>query len=1730
MNSLKITPLQCLSTQNNSPKYQGPTSVAMEPKTIVDEIIQTSQLSRTNITSSFHAVYLLQAQNKIFLPVSDDELNEALRTQYVLYPARLCRLTRHYREYRCLYPLSPQSGKEKLFRRQQYQRSTKSKKKEKAKIIEKTKGKTWSPDIKRLHAKNAKRPYEPHAGLDDTLKNLRAQAEMMGKNLPADVWSKVEGAVLLASALFECQSQTQAASIFLLYLKTHYSEALTLTAYEYFQELFSEEESLEMEPHGAKEKPDWLNLLRDSMMNWRLVTSNPIFKKISYLISICITLGLCEASSFAWDVGKVRLFCIPALERHYGAFDMVDAAIETVLYFVEAGYACFSTNSLTPLLFSDIQAQEFEEEFRFLVQNLEHVKTGNLQKIVKIDENEYDSRLAKVMQEATAFHASAKGTWEKKVFFDRLAQLGKIRTTFDSIRVQGGLRVAPFTMNIFGKSGVGKSSVGSICMVMCLKANGFCAEDEFMATLNESDKYMSNYRSFINGIFLDDVGNTKPDFVEKSPTNKIIEICNNVRQYANMAEADLKGKVSIEPRVVVITTNVKNLCAHTYSNEPVSIARRAHLTLTVKVKPQFCSRGMAGSVGQQLDSAKVAAYYTNEDGLIDIPIVPDLWDLTVERVVPVPSDIDDEADRINYETCIFEDQELEDVDIHTFIRFMISQSRKYFVQQKMLVDQSNNLSEKIPMCSECNTPTDYCTCLPCDDDSESEDEELEPHGSVVGYMAGVALGNATNKVTQHLQNIWNREGTIIERETTKVLCKVADNFEKNFWYKWTNFVPRSWLTSGYGKQCVEYAMRDHILTRVKRDAFATLGLAGLCFAAAAKSNFWPLPVFLGMHVLYAGAVIVRTTKERVHREVLARSDAMPLVFKKVRDTRAKHVFAALGAVATLYTLLKVWQGFRSSVRNVQGNLSPTCAADIAERDAEENPWANLVVSDIPTTEQQRTCTAKQLTDKIHKNQVFLRIAQGTQNRICGGVFLKSGLLLMPRHMWYKDAKKTNAIEKELSVRITRSAHANTGSFFSAYFSEAYSYHIPDTDFVLVWVPNSGSYADITKYLPVDGVKSGICSMVFRNKDGQRVDANAHINVGMTGHSQCHFLGATYHLSIPTFKGLCMATFVTRSLAKVIAGFHLGGREGSTEGALGTVNQQQIQDAITSLGQRDGIVLPHSEGTMSTEAYGIQFVTSPEVSKKCPTRFLEEGTNMKVFGSALGNVTPHSSVVPTTISQHVADVCGIPQQWGPPKFRPTWKPWQESLKYSSKPSMGIEGELLSWAVKDYKKPLLEMVEKNEWIFKDIRKLTRMETVCGRDGCRFIDKMPPNTSVGYPLSGPKSDFLILLDPEQHPEHQSPAELDPMFWTEFESMKEKWIAGERAYPVFKGCLKDEPTKLTKDKVRVFQAAPIALQLAVRMYFLPIARFLSMQPILSECACGINAQGPEWNTLAEHLRKFGDDRIFAGDYSKYDLRMPAQIVFAAFSILIDIAKISGNYSEEDLCVMRGIATDIAYPCMAFNGTLLQLIGSNPSGQNLTVYINSVGNSLLNRCGFFSCMRTDFWYGKRIESGSITFRDAVALTTYGDDVKGSVKKGFDKYNHISFADFLAERDMKFTMPDKESEPTAYMKDSEADFLKRKNIWNNDVKMYFGALEEDSIFKSLHAVNKSKAITREEQSVANIDGAMREWFAHGRDVYEKRREQMREVASRAGLVCPETTVPYEERMTAWKVKYLSQEE
>jgi hypothetical protein len=1578
------------------------------------------------------------------------------------------------------------------------------------------KDKTWKRTNKH---KKPKEKFTPQIGSSAIVAGLANFANIQGIKIDDLTLSRVENFGALFMAAKDCTTVSGFLSTVFLYLKTHYNKSVSNTVANYLSELLNaefSEQTGEFWVVADKERPKWLLLLKDLQQNWSLVVRNEGFKKISHIMSLCLALGLCDAANLDFKIGGMKMFSINAFSKHASAVDLIDATFETISYFAEGGYTCFVRGSLKPLLYGNMENEEFEEAYARCFRCSEYAKCGNLEKYEKISENDYEALLSQCIEKANILVSTCKGLVEKNILRRKIDILRHWQASFRQTRVQGGLREAPYSIGIFGGTSIGKSSIANILMVTTLKRNGYDASDDRIVTLNEADKFMSNFRSYTNGVLIDDIGNTKADFVERAPTALMIQLVNNVRMYANMAEADMKGKVSVEPKVVIATKNVKDTCATVYSNEPASITRRDRITLTCKVRPEYAVHGM-------LNEDKVRAAFPN-----GTKMVPDLWLITVERSHPVTNPVKGRAATVGWETVEHEGKLLEDISLPELIRWVGQDSEKFFASQRELVAKSNNLDQKLILCPECRFPTpDVCIC-PRDEhtylhrmdsncvtgycarcDAHHREEVNETLDNQLGELIVAAVLPRYRRMYRWWKpfiSYWTCE---IEKKTVDQLLKRLDWLETSCWSCWTNWVPQDWIEKDWMKNIVWLTREKDLRERIRRSYLNHLVLIIVClYLTVFCSTYYVVTLAFPLSGITG---IVQFEKKRMYAEVAADNDAMPRVFKMYRDRHVKWITGACMAVATLYAVAQIYKAFKITPVP-QGNIAPSTMREIVERDAEVNPWSGVIVSEMPCSEKSKTTTPDRLEQMVKNNlchMVFSLDDNGvTRNFECDAFFPKSNVAIVPQHMWKAD---------DIKAKFTRHDAKLIGGNFESFLYRKHSIDIPDTDLSVVWVPNGGDWKDLSDYLPQQRFGNVPARLVYKQRDGTCIGSKLLMEVGDVQTLAAGFFGARYNLSFRTFEGLCISPLITETKGPLIGGFHLGGKNGDYRGCSGLLLKHEFDKAFAALRERSGVVLSKSSGTIPKELYDIQFFENSDVHPRSPINFLPEGTNCKYYGQVKGRASYHSSVEPTIISSYVESVCGVPQKWGGPKFR-TGYPWQASLQYSTRPSCGIEGSLLELAADDYFKGFLHALDGIPNLKLGVRPLTEMEVICGIDGKRFIDKMKSNTSIGFPLSGPKSNYITILPSTDHPTHQCPAILEQRFWDHAYEMENLYLNGERAYPIFKACLKDEPTELTKDKVRVFQGAPIALQLLVRKYYLPIARILSMLPLDSECAVGVNAQGPEWDQLAKHVKRFGEDRILAGDYSKYDLRMPAQVMFVGFRIMMDIAKECG-YSERDLIIMEGIATDICYPLMAYNGDLIQHYGSNPSGQNLTVYVNSVVNALLFRCAYYHITKD------RINVPE--FRSVCSLITYGDDAKSSVHEDFPEFNHIAVARFLEERDMKFTMPDKESDPTPYMTDTEADLLKRANVYSEDTGMIMGALAEDSNFKSLHAVLKSKALTREQQSMQNIDGCLREWFLHGRDVYETRRQQMKEIAELAGIAhgCTVIHESYDDRLAQWKEKY-----
>jgi hypothetical protein len=1202
---------------------------------------------------------------------------------------------------------------------------------------------------------------------------------------------------------------------------------------------------------------------------------------------------------------------------------------------------------------------------------------------------------------------------------------------------------------------------------------------------------MSTYRSYITGIKMDDYGNTKMDFWEKSPSDWIIKICNNIREYAVMADIANKGKITIEPGCLTITTNVEDMHASKCSYNSMSILRRAHTHVELKVRPEFLTDNL-------LDSSKVLQKFGSLDQ------VNDIWLVTIKKPL---GNTDNSQKFANFDII------KEDISIYEYMSYLVEKVKIHSASQISIVDSFKEPSDIVHFCEKCSKCAHDCVC------------ELDPQfGDRIAKVITDKISSA--KLDFGLKKLSFE--TKVEDLAVDYMLKACNEFWKSPYAYWTSWMPESIMSHPYAKAFVLWTGASFLAEDVRQARRMMLAqfVLGCVFWMSISSTLFLMYLVIGGFYTMTLLSNLEVARQNAYMEEICRRRGS--LHKAFISAREKHVHYACGAFAgltVLYGVVQVIKALKDSI-NVQGMLAPKCVDDIRNRDREVNPW-NKEANVLPKIHKTFSGDAAGV-NAMQKVIAQIEIGDNFSNAL----MLRTHVVMFPLHLLPKETIEATILYGGRKIRFI--------------LNPEMVYRLPNKDAVVAYVPNSGPFKDITGFFMESPCKVPMtCKMVGTKADKslftadlfwQYVDA---IHNGFTT-----FAGSHYALSgVTTFNGMCMSPIITQNGKCVIVGVHIGGVADTPRGCGMSITKPEIDMAISKLHTMSATFLPGPQASeIEDVVYDKKIAVNSEVHRKCPTNFITGDCDLEVYGSITGRSTYHSDVVETPISSLVEEVCGVPNQWGAPKFTDpevradgkvdsgVWKPWFASLEVCSKPSIGFDPKEVDEAMEDYLAELYECFDNQAELWKkDMRPLTDIEIVSGVDGKRFIDAMPAGTSMGYPLNGPKRNHLEDLEPTD--EHACPRTFTKEIWDEVDRLYALADKGCSLNQIFGASLKDEPTKVTKDKVRVFQAAPVALQIMVRKYFLPIGRFISMNPLVSECAVGINSFGPEWNELSEHMAKFGDDRIIAGDYSKYDLRMPAQLTLAAFAIMIKLAIKSGNYTNQDIARMFVIAHEVCTPLIAYNGTLMRFLGTNPSGQNMTVYINSVDNSLLHRLSFRSAYSKEELkeIGAKLKLGRpARFRDLVALATYGDDAKGSVRPGYDKFNHVSMANYMAANDMKFTMPDKESDPVPFMNRYDAEFLKRTDRFDEELGVYVGMLCESSIFKSLHSILKSKVVSPRDVSAMNIEGALREWFFHGKEKFEMRRAQMQQVAERAGLFVRDLDKDYATRVEEWKDKYVPQ--
>jgi hypothetical protein len=1552
--------------------------------------------------------------------------------------------------------------------------------------------------------------------IDSAVKVLKDIAAYGKLPISDELIAEVEALVALFFTLSGCEDLPAAFGAIFLYIRSWFDSSVTKQITDYINELFANEPQGPDTPNDgevemryvdqAELQPEWLKLVRSVRENWSAVKGNKLFDHFSKLLGLIVCTGLCKASSLTFSVKEYKMFEPDLKLVHGDATDIADAAFGTVTFFVENMYMCYQEKSLAPLLISDRSASEIDEEFSNIVLYWSLVKNGNLYKVAKVSEKEFDRRLEALATRMKNMLGAKSGTFEKKLIQDKFMRLLQIKNDYITLKVSTGVRKAPYCLEFVGESSQGKTT---ICDQLCDALLASCdlpLDKEYRCTLNADDEFWANWTSAKLILNLDDAANIKAGFIGKPHTQIIDEVANNSPYVAKMAELDQKGKVFVEPEIMTVTTNVKHLDAGTYSNCPYSIQRRMHSVITVKAKPEF--QFELDGQPQGLDSAKVRAHY---EKLGIEPVFDDIWTVTVEKAVK-PAELTDVA---KYEVVTWKGQPLEDVPIKTLIQYSIEQFHLHRVNQDDIVKRMKDRAGKVVRCpaSGCCQIEGYCD----EHDGKQYDEdgkeffpaeEVGPHMGrepEYGDKLVTAITDSTSDITTRLKKDLFGYGETFEAAASTAMLAAAKAFAQNWDWMW--IIPTPWLKSGLFQNVVMFGYRGKLRSRVLRSMTFNL-LQGIFFMYVVYAFLWGWLRVLMICVIITTTYlrqtgIVEKVKDEFRQELIDRN-VVAASLKEFRDKHGGKLVKASAIIAALYTIAKVYRKFKED--KAQGSLVPKTEAEIAKRDAESNPYTEVVHRPLPPSRQSTTTSAEQFEKLVEKNLLYGTILKNGERYLANSLFVRSNLCIIPQHYFENDM---------LEIDFRFAQPDASGGKFVARLDRANSYFVPETDLALCYCANGGSFKDLRCYFPNGKMPAAPFHLKFRQKSGEMVTATGTTVPGMADNRVRTFEGGAYkNLSIETFEGLCGAPILGMGSVRSILGFHLGGRAGTPQGCYGALTQQQIQDGMSDLSGREGVLFTGAAEVFEPQVMGVKVITGTQLHEKHPLNFLPDDSQLKYHGNCGSLTNPRSRVTVSPTSEHVLDVCGVPNTGMPPKMRPRWWGAQKCLSNMAVPAHPYPAGLLELAIKDYKEPLIPIFSGRLW--RNARPLTEQENLCGIPGKRFMDGMKLGTAPGYPLTGIKADYIEELDPTD--EEPVRRRLKPEIRSEVDRCETCYKNGERANCISKCCEKDEI--VTKEKCRMYFANPMALTFLVRKYFLPLLRILQFNPLVGECAVGINAHGEEWEQLHQHVHTFGSDRIFGGDYGKYDQKLPSQLIIAAIRILIDFARCC-DYSEEDLRVMEAMAGDIVFAYVQVHGELISLTeGTHISGNSLTVFINSICGSLNLRCYYYANNPP-----KDLESKT-PFREVVKLMCYGDDNIASVSKKLNNFTIRGASEFLAKYGQVYTMPDKESELADFLEDGEFEFLKRKSVYHEALGIHVGALIEPSIFKSLHNIVK-KDLMLEQVAAINLDGAAREWFNHGPEVYEKRRVQMKEVGTRAGILhmTNDLDLTYEDRVEAWKEKY-----
>lgn len=1330
-----------------------------------------------------------------------------------------------------------------------------------------------------------------------------------------------------------------------------------------------------------------------------------------------------------------RMSFSEASKRYYAeqyklGFGFVYSILDGVSFVLEKVYTAYVTRDLGALWHTEAIYEKFADTY-------EQIKVDALglcnPDAFDLNYHEFISRVDECLADGRRI-VQFVAKRDKPRVQSLLYELEKIRSTELIQRAAARGRRMPFGVLLHGPSGVLKTTLEDILGTHYGRVRELPLGHDYRYTIVPTAEFMSGFTSKMWWMKIDDAAAIKPGVIgDLDPSIRdMLQLFNNAGWCPPQAELELKGKTPCYAEFASLTTNTKTLNANYYFNNDIAIRRRCIFHIDVQVKPEYRIPGASRADTSKIPATPEGAY-------------PNIWELEVQEVYERKEHGESHAD---LRTIAKFD------DIYDFLRFYTERIKRHAYEQDMQRETAAIIKNAVT-CDRCYIPKIACQC------PEIEEQSLE----LVEVGAFTAIFIATMLMNMYLQRgFYHRLGNVAAE---RMLCLATELNAK---------ADVAILNAQHGAVASAAAVRREIVGGIPE--MVSVGRQAL---SDALSDATAAP-----ESVRAVLDAVHTASDRVSSGVYKTGECLKKqlleTLQRAREFHfgpIKQITACIAAGAGMYLLYK----HMADQSKPQGATKPESYGQPPPTtdDGEENVWHD---SSYKVATLDRGCPPPMsqwdaITTRVQSNTGHV-IARNTRD---GAIFATRGnVLCIGGQVYVGNAHVLIRDLEEVELTIRFDTNIGMGENVTIVLRRSDFYIDERLDLAYFVVGALPPRKRITQYMPDKKADFGICDGVILHtrEDGTREQTQAkagRCNMRWTSNQWRDIPVWEVKPSIPTVTGDCGSPYIMKTQrGPLLAGIHFAGSTSRSYCMM--MCKEDCDKAVNAL---DHVIV--EQGTVVlTDREGMEIELEP-LHNKSTVRYISSGQG-RAFGSLPGFRPKHVSKVTKTFIHDDVLQTGRPDNFGPPAMR-GYGPWRHAIvPIVTQPLLASKSEFDSYADAYLDDILDDLADdwKKEFVILDDRTV-----VNGHPGCKFVDRLNPHTSMGFPWRKKKIHFLSEVVPPT-----APLDVELTFDSEFMirvgRIREAHLRGEMAHPIFTAHLKDEPRKwkrIATKETRQMSGCPADFLFHTRQYLLMFVRIFQKNSQLFEGAPGINHRSASWDELFHYLTAFGPNQMVAGDFKNYDKGMQATVLMATFRVIYKFALACG-WDQIQARVLLCIGYDLAFVYMDFNGDLVQFFGSNSSGHCVTVIVNCIANSLYMRHAYAQ-------QGLDVR----TFKRNVHLMTYGDDnIMGISPDVSDRFNHTTIQRSLEEIGVVYTMADKSEESIPLISIWTTTFLKRGWRYDDELGYIVAPIEEDSISKMLTRCIPSDVLCPEAHACDVINNALYEYSLYGRSRFERERSSL----------------------------------